>query len=439
MANWVADFLAKHAGIDVVKRARHALHVKEPGGGTVGHFTGAPMHYLDAGKWLPLDTTLRELSPGTYGAPGLDVRLTKDGLVRIAGTDHTQSTQRIGVFDPGTGAFRPVWTLPQGEVDGDRVIREGKGWEHELWLTESGLRETVTLLEAPAVPGQAEECLALETAIGGMAAVDGEVGEFSRVGFAFPTPTAIDARGVMAACKRYWRDGNLYTGVPLSWLATAVYPVTMDPDFAGDAADGWVEGWNASYATARSTSYTHGVAGTTIYVGQLMGYGVLRGFLKFDTSSIGAGSTVAQVNLRLVCTDDYSATDFAVEIVKHNWAGQDPMTASNREAAYDGCLAADLDDHIWRNTSGIATNTPYTSDTLAPSWVNTTAPTYYGLRSYEDSVASTPVDNEYVFVGAAENATAAYRPVLVVTYEGVGAGGETLGPHRAYYARRRAA
>jgi hypothetical protein len=439
MANWVADFLAAHPGGEIVRRDRHALHVQGPGREHIAYITGAPMHYLDAGKWLPLDTTLKELSPGVYGAPGLDVRLTTDGAVQIAGTNHTQSTQRIGVFNPTTGAFTPVWTLPQGKVDGDRIVREGKGWEHELRLTETGLRETLTLLEPPPISGKADEWLMMETAVGGLAAADGEIGEFTKVGYRFPSPHTVDVEGNIAPCKRFWRDGKLYSGIPVSWLATAVYPVMFDPNFTGDAADGYVQGYSVTYATARSTSTYYTAAGTTFNVGQWTNFLVNRGFLKFDTSTIGAGSTVTQVNLQLVCTGDNSVADFDLQIVKYSWAGEDALSDGNREAAFDGCLAATLDDHIWRNTSGMSANIPYTSDVLATDWVQIETPTYYGLRSSEDSANSQPSQGENLYLASASHATAAYRPVLIVAYDAGGAAAQSLGPHRAYYARRRAA
>ena len=74
VANWVADFLAAHSGVEIARRDRHALHVQGSGRERIAYITGAPVHYLEAREWRPLDTALKELAPGVYGAPGLDVR-----------------------------------------------------------------------------------------------------------------------------------------------------------------------------------------------------------------------------------------------------------------------------------------------------------------------------------------------------------------------------
>lgn len=193
------------------------------------------------------------------------------------------------------------------------------------------------------------------------------------------------------------------------------YPVVIDPDFAGDAADGEVQGANADINTARATSTGSNLTSVNTGVGQYMAYTIMRSYLKFDTSAIGAGSTITQVNLKLVCVSDGSATDFDVQIVKQDWSAQDPIVFGTREAAYDGSLAGTADANIWRNTSGMSINTQYTSGNLATDWPSKIGNTYYSLRSSRDKAGTTPTGNEYIYLAATENATAAYRPVLVVT------------------------
>ena len=103
---------------------------------------------------------------------------------------------------------------------------------------------------------------------------------------------------------------------------------------------------------------------------------------------------------------DYSDTDFDVQIVKQDWSGQNPLSSDNMGTAFDNCLSATADDSIWRNTSGMATNTPYTSGNLSTAWVNTNGITYYSLRSSRDYGNGEPSGNEFVDLYAAEATTA---------------------------------
>jgi len=174
-------------------------------------------------------------------------------------------------------------------------------------------------------------------------------------------------------------------------------------------------GQNATYATARSTaanldnqSYVANNVVAAVYY-------TMRGYINFNTALIPDGDVVSDVKLQMVLTSDSSTTDFDVEICEQNWAAQDPLAAGNMEAAYDGCLAAST-YYVWRNTAGISINTQYTSPSLTPGYVNKTGITYYSLRNSLDRIGTTPTDASTIIVGNAGNATAAYRPLLIVTH-----------------------
>lgn len=234
------------------------------------------------------------------------------------------------------------------------------------------------------------------------------------VGYRFGRPVGlVDGTSLTLTRRGGW------AGLPLT-LARA--GAVLDPDYAADAADGRVNGQNAAYATARSTAAAFDVTAETMAVGQRVpgDYYVYRAFAKFDTSAIPDTDVISQVNLKLVCTIDSSTTDFDIQIAKYDWSAVDPITALNMEAAYDGCLAATLDDNIWRNTSGMSINTQYTSGNLATDWVSKTGATYYGIRSKEDTNNSAPAGNEFVALASQDNATAGYRPLLAVVHAGVG-------------------
>jgi len=211
-------------------------------------------------------------------------------------------------------------------------------------------------------------------------------------------------------------DGQPYILFTLPDLTGMSRPV-VDPTLTQESGsgDGFVSGNDATYATARSTSTAFNTtAGVTI--GQWTGFTIYRAFVSFDTSSIPDSAVISQVNMILTCATDESTTDFDVQIVKQDWSAQDPIAAGNREAAYDNCLAGTADSSIWRNTSGLVVNTQYTSGNLSTAWVSKTGSTYYSLRSSLDFAGTEPATNDRVQLGAQENATASYRPQLVVVY-----------------------
>lgn len=173
-----------------------------------------------------------------------------------------------------------------------------------------------------------------------------------------------------------------------------------------------INGQNATYSTARST-YTSYSA--NLWVGQLTTYICTRGFLKFDTSVIPASDVVTDVKIRMVVTTDNSAADFDIQICEQDWSALDPFSGAGYETAYDNCLA-EADYFLWKNTSGISINTQYTSASLTNSYVNRGGNTYYSVRSKKDYDNSAPTSGEHVYFGLPNNATEAYRPVLIVTH-----------------------
>ena len=429
MSNWVAGWQERNPEAQIVKRARRSVHALCDVEHTHGYFTGVPCHYLDEyGQWQPLDTKLIwDAILNEYGAPGMLVRIGLDGQVRITDpinpsiSRHNQKSGRIGLFSTQTTAFSHITTLPDGLVDDDCLIREIGIYRQLLRLTEMGLREELHVLELPKnLPSSGDQYIVMETAMLGLDVPDGWLGELVHAGHTFPLPRVCDAAGITTEARRYAKKLGgiqyIYTGFLASEAAGLTYPVVIDPDFSADTDDAEVYGTNAAYATARSTATGSFNFTATLSTGQNTTYSVYRGFLKFDTSAIPDTDIVSQVNLKLTATADGSVTDFDVQIVKVDWSGQDPIGVANRDAAFDACLAGAADDSIWRNTNGMATNTPYTSGNLDTAWVDKTGDTYYGLRSSEDKNDSAPTGNEYVTLAAQEHGTAAYRPVLIVLY-----------------------
>jgi hypothetical protein len=385
MSNWAA-YKEKEIGLPVVKRAKHGIHFKRSDGQIQAEFVGKPCHYFDGKEYKAIDTRPLLRKDGTFGCAHSDVIIHTDGTVQVG-----DYTQRAALIYPG-----------KISVDGDRIARPFSGGVQYLYITEDGFRQEIVL----------EKMLDLRKV---SALVDSVKG-------ILPTKYTASSLSLKDSSTAELSDFVQVDKVSLaSVLEAAKYPVVIDPDFASESSSWAIYGSNADYATARATSFSGMAPNTTIIIGQRSTYQVQRGALKFVTSTIGAGSTITQVNISMVCATDQSTKDFDVQIVKFDWSSYDPYATANREDNYDGCLAADADDNIWRNTSGMSVETAYTSGNLATTWVSKTGNTYYGLRSKDDYDATTPTNlTERITLGGPTNATESYRPVLTVTYTAAG-------------------
>jgi hypothetical protein len=383
LSNW-AKLQEDTIGLPVFKRAKHGIHFKQADGQILANFVGKPCHFQDGGLWKPIDTKLLLGGDGFYGCPHSPVRISKEGRVKVDGTGYTQYTE-----------------LPSatGLVDNDRIVRKFAFGEQRMWITEDGYRSEIQLNRIPTL-AEARKVITSES------------GTLSK-SYLKSLTTATDA------------NGAVHTVTTLSafrtWLASAVFPVVIDPDFAGASGSfTTTENVSPDWATARGNTVKHYLDNGTI--GVYPGYYIYRTFAKFDTSTIGAGSTVTQVNLKLSIGSDGSTADFDINIIKQDWSAQDPIAAGNRDAAADNALTSTEDDSIWRNTNGINTNTLYTSGNLDTTYVKKDAATYYSLLNNLDyDGGSAPVSNDYVVFNTPTNATEGYRPVLTVTYTAGGA------------------
>jgi len=391
MANW-ALLQEQLTGKPVVKRAKHSIHFDKGNGEIVANFSGKPCHYQDTdGLWKPIDTKLLLLPDGFYGSPHSDVKIHKDGRVKAGGYQ-----QKSALVD-----------AKEGMVDGDKIVREFKFGTQYLYMKEDGFRQE-TVITRPPTTAEAKHLIASES---------GELpSKYKRSDI-----TAVDA------------DGAVHEFVNLGqfkkWLDKAVYPVVIDPDFAGGTGnDQTIYSDDANYATAHATGDK--AIAADLYTGQMLSggvYYVYRSVLSFDTSSIDDGQAISQVNLKMTVHYEQSATDFDVQIVKYDWAG-----ITNIDTLFDGVLAATADDNIFCNTAGKSAGSQYTSGNLSTTWVSKTGTTYYGLRSSLDVAETAPSGNDRFVLYDEEAVTEGYRPVLTVTYT---AGG--VPKHYLHYARLR--
>jgi len=374
MNTWLADFIEKTDlnRYPVALRTRGGIGF-QVGTQVISNFVGHPVHYRDGQEWKPI--TLRhengQFEGSRFGWNGFAVTFRKRVL-----------------FQPESITFNGVVRPLKFFREENRMVAYvPKIGTYEIIFSERGVRELLT------IPEPLEGVLSFQ------------VNHTEK-----PREMHKHPRRLMGVDGI---EGDVYT-----LTKDMNYPLEIDPDYSGTTGDGYVLGNQFSYATARSTSSSFNITNTTMLCGQTFvgTYEVDRAFLKMDTSGIPDGDTISQVNLNLACTTDNSTTNFDVVIRKQDWSGQDPIGAGNREAAFDGCLSASSDDNIWRNTSGMSTNTLYASGNLATAYVSKTGYTYYSLLSSRDVSNTTPTGAEYIALATQDHGTSGYRPVLTVVH-----------------------
>ena len=176
-------------------------------------------------------------------------------------------------------------------------------------------------------------------------------------------------------------------------------------------ADGNAWGRNATYETARSTNYQYGSADTFIEsAGQWWSgsqYYTYESFYSFDTSGVGADSTVTTAVLSLYAQGDVSATNFVFEARIRDWGAS--LTAADWVAGdnlADYTLVAHYD-----SSGGWPTNayTAFANDAL-PANVAKSGTTYIMGSSDRHRIGAgppdcTPTGQEYVRTYFADDAT----------------------------------
>ncbi|HRN50155.1 MAG TPA: hypothetical protein PLC52_04910 [Anaerolineales bacterium] len=423
MTTWIDGFLEQNeelAGREVA-RSTHATHFELGGGVRRAVITAAPQHFRSAQGWQAYDLGLRQDAAARWGAPGAAVRLAPDGTLSFSeGSAYQQRTRSVGVL--ADGEYTPLAQLPDGRAVGSSLRRETGVFCHELTLTEHGVKESLILSAAPDGV-ERSGYLVYETVHRGNAQ-----------GLLFSPGSAVDAEGRFFAVHHFSVEGTEFTGLAMEDVARASFPLVIDPSvFFGAVSDGNIAGYATNYYVARSTSVSYDVGTADMYIGQayesaIPRYYAFRSLLKFSLASLNLLAEIYAANLHLACMGDSSAlADFDLQIVKQNWAPQDPLSNGNREAAYDGCLAGAA-DAVWRNTSGLSTGVLLPSPPLDISWLAPGATAYYSLRSSRDAAGNLPPanGNEYVRLASGLHGTLAMRPALVVDYFAVPSATGTL-------------
>jgi hypothetical protein len=184
----------------------------------------------------------------------------------------------------------------------------------------------------------------------------------------------------------------------------------------GDAADGWIRGQDATYATARSTAFTSNSVNTDAVVGQdpPATYRCYEAFLAFDTS--GITGVISSADLALASAADNSATNFIIECRKRDWgptleladwvAGASLDTITPLVATYDIAASgwAGFGYHTFTDVAMVAN-------------INQAGFTRFLLNSDRHRLGTVPTTLEQVSFATAENTGTSVDPKLTIVHE----------------------
>jgi hypothetical protein len=208
---------------------------------------------------------------------------------------------------------------------------------------------------------------------------------------------------------------NQYKQVSAKDMASAVYPVTIDPTevYITSASDGSVSCNNVNYNTAR-TAAVGGVDSTSLYVGQITGYTIWRDALYFDTSALPDVAVVTAANVSVYGKTDTSVNDFSLTIVSGMPTyPSDPLVPADYDRTkYNTSITG----AAGFNTSGFVIGFNNISmNATGISWINVAGTTKFLLISSRDWAGAVPVANEYVILEDYAKG-AGYRAYIEVIY-----------------------
>jgi hypothetical protein len=207
-------------------------------------------------------------------------------------------------------------------------------------------------------------------------------------------------------------------------------------EIVSEAEDGLIQGSSTvSSGNAHNTSTGSDDADSSERVGQVVSNsgGTVtriwyRLFLRFATSGIFTPSAqINSINLRLTRNSINSGCNDTcivpiVQIAQYDWAA---TLATAREVDYDGALSAAVaESYLWAQADSATLQTPYESEEALPAgWLNLSGDTNLALLTTRD-IANTPFtapgvgDSRHaqVQIYLADEATAAWRPTLVIDY-----------------------
>lgn len=148
-------------------------------------------------------------------------------------------------------------------------------------------------------------------------------------------------------------------------------------------------------------------------------YGVFRGTLFFDTSSLPDDATITSATLSLYGYSNTSQTDFNITVVNGSVLNE-PLESTDYGDLRSQTVSGGAFDTAGFSTSGY-NDIPLNETGMG--WISKMGITKFGLRSSRDITSTAPTASELVEIWTSEKG-AGYQPKFVVTYTMVPVGGQ---------------
>lgn len=221
-----------------------------------------------------------------------------------------------------------------------------------------------------------------------------------------------------------------------SYATGTYYP---DPDPESTTCDGFIQGYNSTWSTARGLTTANGTAdaagaSTILELQQTGGNNYIRRiFHLFDTSGLTSGASISSATYQWYCTTINSNTDRGVAVVTTNPASNTNLVQADFNAAGKSRSALDSPtEGATRISFASLTTSAYNGNSLNAtglSWINKTGVSKFGLNEAEFDIDNVDPDNlSYASFIAADTAGTSTDPKLVVVYTVAGGGTTNQSP-----------
>lgn len=382
-----------------------------------------PVHKVVNGVAVPIDTRWQVGAGGEYGVETLAPRIQPStNEITFKNYSFALKPFAVGTVTLNPLGFDLISTLPSGNVQGNQYIIEIGVYTYTVTLMERNrIKVDIVLPEKP--PNLAGDYFVIANKVLDVDFFTNTIMEPNQIYkdvFMFNRGFASDAEQNQIEVKNIVREigGENYilSGIPISWLDTAVYPIHIDPTTT-------LQPGSAGYDTymAEATPTTNFGSSVELWTG--IQNSDTRGVLnKFDLSSLDAVAVVNNAIWSLRCDylqDAASAQTIAVQQILRNWGentatwntydGSTSWTTAGAKGAGDANL---ISSYFAISTIVLNAFDDYSVTSAVQAWLVDGDPNYgFGLQTGGGVDATSGVR-----FASGDNATASYRPKLYIDY-----------------------
>ncbi|MHA1290336.1 MAG: hypothetical protein ACTSPB_23395, partial [Candidatus Thorarchaeota archaeon] len=239
---------------------------------------------------------------------------------------------------------------------------------------------------------------------------------FNNVIFSLPIGEATDSSGKTVDVKyklvRLGDEWHLLYGIPVTWLASAQFPITIDPTTTvyAETSDGYIEKSNADWSACRGATDGDNVYDTvSYYAGAIRAYDsgstytITRSFFMFDTSPIPDDVTIVNAYLNV-----YGYVNAKSSVCAMKGTQGDTLETSD----FDAFTGSEYGHVSW--VAGVYNNISFNAQGCSD--INKVGTTYICLREYTYDYLNTAPGDGTNGLYFADNTGTDKDPYLVIVY-----------------------